>query len=66
MVGLREGISLAEETVTFSHLAQRVACTHHSCELSHSETHHGDIILQHLHRLIVLPAVRNKIRRSKI
>ena len=62
--GLAEGISPTEKSVTVSCLTQGVASSQESGELPETETHHGDVILQHLHRLIRFPA--GKLRRSQL
>ena len=61
---LAEGVSPTEKSVAMVRLAQGVAGSQESCELSGTETHHGDVILQHLHRLIGFPA--GKLRRSQL
>ena len=53
---LAEGISPTEKSVTVVRLAQGVAGSQESGELSVTEPHHGDVILQQLHCLIVSPA----------
>ena len=54
--GLAEGISPTEKSVAMVRLAQGVAGSQESGELSVTETHHGDVILQQLHCLIESPA----------
>lgn len=53
---LTEGISPTEKSVTVILLTQGVAGSQESCELSGSETHHRDVVLQQLHCLIGPPA----------
>ena len=46
--------SVAKESVTVVSLTKRVASSHQSCKVSHTKTHHRDVILQQSHWLIKL------------